>query len=815
MPSARLVFSAYQPNNENGGGRQLWVNPQSAGAASPGAGAYSLRDPNSADMNWMQTTFSGSGGYVPIPAGSIITGIQFNAGIYQPSGNQTGGVYDVSLFKDGAIIATKSGSIVNGGSAGPFGSPTDLWGLVGLTPEYFASGISVGHHCNFPVITSDILVQTWECTMDVYYSDPTPQPTSINASGGSNQKEPISTQYPIQMYAQVLDQGGLGVAGVGVTWRMPAAGASATFDGGFGLTYSANTNSQGIATSAFFTANSIVGTWNPTCEVTANAALKSTYYQENLPAPVVKVPTNMLVVQGTGQSTVTNSLFTTQLKAKVLDQFGAAMPNQAVGWSVPAQVNPSGNFVGGSNTPSSLTDTNGVATAPGLAANSVAGSWQAKAESISQPTVFVTFNLTNIQDTSPSVPYEIITLSGGNQKAGLNSPYAQTLDVQVLDQYGAPFPNRTVTFTIPSLNNGVFQNGTVVTTAITDANGLCQSTIITAGGQAGSFTVNVTGTTVTALFTLTNVNASIITSMQAYGGNNQKTAPSTAFAKALSVRLLNGLGTGVPGGSVTFTAPGAGASCKINGAGSQVVISDSSGVATSAIPVANATVGTYNVVASHSGVTNVNFALTNGLNYLPEVCTVMETPPSGCVNTTIGGVGTPASWSNPQNAGKPAQGGSYASVVQELPQTDNSYYMMTQPQPADWYADIEDGAKINSIQVQGSLRGTGFTASPTLYTALIINGAVWSSGGTRRGASSAGAQNVWVNWGPILFTLTGGLTGAALKSATSGVGFNVAPPGNVSPGAQDHVNGLKMLVCYQNPDEPVTEVSVPLQFCEA
>jgi hypothetical protein len=65
---------------------------------------------------------------------------------------------------------------------------------------------------------------------------------------------------------------------------------------------------------------------------------------------------------------------------------------------------------------------------------------------------------------------------------------------------------------------------------------------------------------------------------------------------------------------VTFTAPASGASATFSGAVSVVVNTDSSGIATTPVPVANGTVGGYSVTASVAGVaTPATFSLTNTL----------------------------------------------------------------------------------------------------------------------------------------------------------------------------------------------------------
>ncbi|HEX8999155.1 MAG TPA: choice-of-anchor Q domain-containing protein, partial [Blastocatellia bacterium] len=91
------------------------------------------------------------------------------------------------------------------------------------------------------------------------------------------------------------------------------------------------------------------------------------------------------------------------------------------------------------------------------------------------------------------------------------------------------------------------------------------------------------------------------------GGDNQSTAAGSAFASPLSVTVSSADGEPVNGGQVTFTPPGAGASCTLGTNPATI----SSGAASSTA-TANAIIGgPYNVAANANGATLINFSLTN------------------------------------------------------------------------------------------------------------------------------------------------------------------------------------------------------------
>jgi hypothetical protein len=101
----------------------------------------------------------------------------------------------------------------------------------------------------------------------------TPAPP-VNMTANSNttpQSAAAGSAFANALAVTVTDSGGKPVAGVSVTFTAPSSGASGTFQGG-GTTFSAPTNSSGIATAPAFTANAAAGTYS----VTATAAGLST-----------------------------------------------------------------------------------------------------------------------------------------------------------------------------------------------------------------------------------------------------------------------------------------------------------------------------------------------------------------------------------------------------------------------------------------------------------------------------------------------------------------------------------------------------------
>ncbi|HJT87992.1 MAG TPA: Ig-like domain-containing protein, partial [Bryobacteraceae bacterium] len=123
-------------------------------------------------------------------------------------------------------------------------------------------------------------------------------------------------------------------------------------------------------------------------------------------------------------------------------------------------------------------------------------------------------------------------------------------------------------------------------------------------------------------------------SITASAGTPQSTAVNTAFSAALQATVKDGSNNPVSGVTVTFTAPGSGASATFNGSATVSVVTNSSGVAAAPVPVANTLAGSYTVTATVAGVpTAASFNLTNLAAAAASVTATAGTPQGTAVNT--------------------------------------------------------------------------------------------------------------------------------------------------------------------------------------
>ena len=334
-------------------------------------------------------------------------------------------------------------------------------------------------------------------------------------------------------------------------------------------------------------------------------------------------PASITATAGTPQSAVINNAFATQLQATVKDSSNNPVSGVTVTFAAPGS-GASGAFAGGVTT--ATTNATGVATAAVCTANSTAGAYTVTA-SVAGVSTPANFSLTNLAGP----PASITATAGTPQSAIINSAFATRLQATVKDSSNNPVSGVTVTFAAPGSGaSGTFAGG--VTTATTNASGVATAAAFTANNTAGGpyiVTASAAGVSTLANFSLTNL-AAPPASITATAGTPQSATANTAFAVQLQATVKDSFSNPVGGVTVTFAAPGSGASGTFAG-GVNTATTNASGVATAAAFTANSNAGSYTVAATVPGVAlAANFSLTN-----------LAPPPSiSGLNTTSGPVGT-------------------------------------------------------------------------------------------------------------------------------------------------------------------------------
>jgi hypothetical protein len=123
-------------------------------------------------------------------------------------------------------------------------------------------------------------------------------------------------------------------------------------------------------------------------------------------------------------------------------------------------------------------------------------------------------------------------------------------------------------------------------------------------------------------------------SVAATGGTPQSAAINSAYATALQATVKDAGSNPLSGVTVTFTAPGSGASGKFGGSATATAVTNASGIATAPTFTANAVAGGFTVTATVAGVaTPANFSLTNTAGAAGSVAATGGTPQSAVINS--------------------------------------------------------------------------------------------------------------------------------------------------------------------------------------
>lgn len=422
-------------------------------------------------------------------------------------------------------------------------------------------------------------------------------PRHIRQIAGSPQQTQVSTAFPVNFQAEVLDTFFNGTPNTLVRWLTPAqSGPSGTF---FANRDTMLTDTNGIATAAVFIANIHAGQYLVK-GVVANVADTAWYDLRNLPGPAASIT----AVDGTNQTTRVNTPFPSFLRVAVRDGAGNGVPNALVRFTYPL-TGPSGRFENGIDTV--RTDDFGFATSPLFIANTSAGRYVVRAAT-DGVTQSADFNLTNVATS----PYTIIATGGSPQSAPVTTLFALRLQAMVRDTFGNPIPNLVVTFTPPS--NGPSCSFEGSNSVLTNDSGMAVSNPFRANNIAGSYTVRgeAQGLNDSVNYSLTNTTGTA-GSITIVAGRTQSAVVNTVFDTAFSVLVTDNFGNPVSGVDVTFSAPTTGPSGSFPGGATTIVVqSGSNGIATASAFRANTIAGSYTVTASSPTIgAPATFNLTN------------------------------------------------------------------------------------------------------------------------------------------------------------------------------------------------------------
>jgi protocatechuate 3,4-dioxygenase beta subunit len=330
-------------------------------------------------------------------------------------------------------------------------------------------------------------------------------PSAIAATGTANQEATVNGSYGQPLQARVTDANGNPVQGAAVSFSiLPGpTGASANF---LGAAPSATTDSNGLATSPALMANGVPGRFSATAS-TAGVSTVAIYTLVNHATAMTLQPTSLHDPRAT-----VDSRYRSSLQAHLLDAGGQPIEGATVTFAITAADNgAAATFLGGTGQATALTDANGVATAPPLIANKIAGSFTGTATALgAQPGRYTLENLA-------AAPTTITAGAVNGQSTTVGERFPIPLAVTVTDNNGNPVAGAIVTFTAPARgSSGVFlvprpKKNTVRTSRIvrvrTNSKGIAVASPFTANASVGGYAVTATvkGSSVQTAFSLLNL----------------------------------------------------------------------------------------------------------------------------------------------------------------------------------------------------------------------------------------------------------------------------------------------------------------------
>lgn len=316
--------------------------------------------------------------------------------------------------------------------------------------------------------------------------------TVVAATAGTPQSTRAGTAFPAKLGVRVRDAAGNPTKEVLVVWSAPASGATGTFavNGS-----SATTDSNGVATSGTFTANTVAGSYVVIASLPAGVATAA-FSLTNTVGAAAHIGT----AAGSPQVAQVSRQFAMPFAAIVTDSSGNVAGGVSVLFTAPLS-GPGGTFPGGNRTASVSTNPAGIATAPTFVANQTAGSYQVVATT-SGVANGAAFELRNSVGPAGAVT----ATDGTPQNTIVGTYFTNRLRATVADSSGNLLQGSLVTFTAPSIGASArFPKG-LVDSALTDGTGTATSSYLAANTSVGSFSVlaHVPGILTQAAFLLTN-----------------------------------------------------------------------------------------------------------------------------------------------------------------------------------------------------------------------------------------------------------------------------------------------------------------------
>ena len=388
-------------------------------------------------------------------------------------------------------------------------------------------------------------------------------PAATSKTAGDTQTVTVNTAVPVRPTLRVTDQFGNPVESVTVTFAVASGGGGLT--GG-----TKKTDGAGLAAVGSWTLGTVSG--SNTLSATVASLAAATFGATGTPDVADSIKLNA----GNNQTDTVKATLGAYA-VRVADQYGNGVPGRTVTWAVSG---------GGSITPSSVTNSAGIASATRVL-GTVAGPQGATATVASLIGSPVSFSATATHGAATT----ILKFAGDGQSATAGTPVGIAPTARVVDQNGNSVAGVNVTFAVTGGGGSVSP-----TTAIaTDTAGKAAVTSWTLGPVAGanndSLRASAPGLP-SALFLASGLSGAAKNLVYVTG--TPQTDTIGANLAAYTVRVTDSLGNGVQGVTVTWSVTAGGGSITPSS------LTDASGFA-SATRVLGTSVGVDSATASVGG----------------------------------------------------------------------------------------------------------------------------------------------------------------------------------------------------------------------
>jgi protocatechuate 3,4-dioxygenase beta subunit len=419
-----------------------------------------------------------------------------------------------------------------------------------------------------------------------------------------------------------------------------------------------------------------------------------------------------------------------------------------------------------------------------------------------------------LADTCPTYnpPNALSLVAGTPQSAKLLTPFANPLEVTVINTNGCPITTPTagiaVLFAAPGSGpSGTFSSsGSNAVLVGTNASGSAAAAQFTANAFAGGYQVVASSDFGSVSFSLVNTASGVAATVTKATPTRQAATIGSRYAQPLQATVLDATGNPVAGASVTFalgSSAGSGGGAGADAAGASFAggnaqateLTNASGTAVSPLLSANSTVGKFTATASTAGVVEpVSFTLVNLAGKPPAISGISNSRRSARVDA---GYAKPLQVRVRDGSGKPLQG---VSVTFALGVSGGAGSASAagatfvggsgQATESTNAAGVATSPRLTANAIAGAFTATATTAGTTKAASFALHNLPRSPAAIAAGVASTESTVAGTRF-PVRLAVT---VTDKNGNAVAGIAVRFAAPGH---GASGRFDGTKRMVAVR------------------